>query len=141
MCPLKGFALASCLSLLAWIPPEPASSQAELDAQTRALLLEAAIESAAQQMKLQLPIALDDITTLFDVSANASTIHQWIRIDNRYSDAEMEKFPEVTRAILLERVCNSSMSGLLEVGGSYHFHYLDQDNADLASVLIEPADC
>lgn len=103
--------------------------------------LAAGLAAAAREINAQVPVELDEMTTL--VSANASgadlTYTNRISVDAVEVDANFE---ELQRDVLKELVCgNEDMMVTINHGGSFTYEYIDPNGKPVASIGISKPDC
>jgi hypothetical protein len=104
--------------------------------------IEKAQEFAAAEFRKQLPVKVDEYTTLQNVfSAGATLIYHYILSANS-SDIEKQSFTSEMTGKLNGNVCgNNEMSKVIKAGGSYVYQYVSQDGVSVAEIKFDKQSC
>ena len=92
---------------------------------------------------LELPIMVDDITQLTNVSAEKSKlIYQYVIINSKSDDLQKSHFIQKIQKIITPKVCsNKRLIIHLKEGISYVYSYSDKDNNYVGDFIVTPSDC
>ena len=97
---------------------------------------------AAAEVRKQLPIQIDEITTLQTVfSAGKTGIYQY-RLSLIRGDIDVDYFIAKMRENLRNNVCQQKqMKYILDEGGDYKYVYMSSDGLLIGEITITPSDC
>jgi hypothetical protein len=104
-------------------------------------VLEKAQEMAAQEIRKQAPIQIDEITTLQSAHSVGKTLIYNHRLSLRKSDIN-DNFVAEMRKSLKHNVCqNKGMRITLNIGGEFTYIYLSLDGLLIGEIKITSSDC
>jgi hypothetical protein len=111
-----------------------------LQGQSRGVV-EMAQEAAAKELREQLPMRIDDLTTLERVmSAGSALIYQY-RVDFTERDIDNSWHAKM-KSMLAANVCRQSdMRVALKDGASYQYTYIGNDGFMIAEFVVTGSDC
>lgn len=91
---------------------------------------------AAQNANKQVPIKLDDATTLIAVTAVGTSVVYNHRLSAPSADIDRSALAQALEPNILRGVCSTqSMLDVMKIGGAYHYRYLSSDNIQVAEAL------
>ena len=97
---------------------------------------------AAAEARKQLPMRIDEITTLQSVlSAGKALIYNY-RMSLKKSDLDTNKFIAEMKKTSVHNVCQQKqMKSILNLGGVYKYVYMGADGLIIGEITIALADC
>ena len=97
---------------------------------------------AAEEIRKQLPMRIDEITTLQSVlSAGKALIYNY-RMSLKKSDLDTNEFIAKMTENLAHNVCQQKqMRNILNLGGNYKYVYMGADGLLIGDITITLADC
>ena len=96
---------------------------------------------AAQEIRKQAPIQIDEITTLQSAHSVGKTLIYNYRLSLRKSDIN-DNFVAEMRKSLKHNVCqNKGMRITLNIGGEFTYIYLSLDGLLIGEIKITSSDC
>lgn len=105
-------------------------------------VIEKAAEMAAVELRKQLPIQIDEITTLQTVVSAGKTLIYHHRLSLKKSDVDIDYFIAKMRENLKNNVCQQKqMKSILDKGGNYAYSYLSADGLFIGEITITSSDC
>ena len=105
-------------------------------------VIEKAVEMAAVELRKQLPIQIDEITTLQTVISVGKTLIYQYRLSRKKSDIDIDYFIENKRENLSSNVCQQNgMKSILDKGGKFTYSYLSSDGLYIGEIKVTLSDC
>lgn len=105
-------------------------------------VIEKAVEMAAVEIRKQLPIQIDEITTLQTVMSAGKTLIYTYRLSRKKSDMDIDYFIANKRENLKSNVCQQKgMKSILDKGGNFTYSYLSSDGLYIGEITITLSDC
>lgn len=104
--------------------------------------VEKAQEIAAEQIRKQLPIQVDEVTTLYNVMVSGRALIYQYRM-KRYKDRiDLDNFHSEMLAMLKYNVCNEKgMRWGIDNGGSFVYYYIGLDGLLIDEITINSSSC
>ena len=101
-------------------------------------VIEKALELAAKEAVKQLPIQVNENTTLWTVVSSGKTLIYHHRLSLNKSEVDFEKMRENIR----NNVCQQKdMKYVLDQGGNYAYSYMSSDGLLVGEITITLSDC
>jgi hypothetical protein len=105
-------------------------------------IVKEAQRQAAKEWQQQLPIKVDDATTLQNVLSAGATLIYHYRLDFSKSDIDVNDFHNKMSQNLKANVCqNKNMKYIIDYGGSYNYVYLGKDGIVIDDILMNSKSC
>lgn len=103
--------------------------------------IETAQAAAATELRSQLPIRVDDSTTLESVMSAGTTLVYQYRVDFSETDVDTT-WHQNMKKMLARNVCNQSdMRYTLDNGARYQYIYFGNDGIMIADFVVTGSDC
>lgn len=104
--------------------------------------IEKAQEFAAAELRKQLPMKVDEYTTLQNALSSGKTLVYHYVIAADAIDVDNQSFRTEVNEILNKNVCGSEgMLKVIRAGGSYVYQYVSQDGASIAQFRFDKETC
>ncbi len=104
--------------------------------------LESALVKTSKEINKKAPYAVDDITILEESSAYGKRLSYYYKINTKISDTMAAGFEKKMKAILRKQVCEKKeMISILRSGGSFLYHYKDNENSIVLIEILTYNDC
>jgi hypothetical protein len=103
--------------------------------------VEVAQEAAAQELRKQLPMRIDDLTTLERVmSAGTALIYQY-RVEFTGNEVDVAWHQEMKKTLAANVCEQADMKFALDNGAKYEYSYFGSDGLMIADFVITGSDC
>lgn len=103
--------------------------------------VEMAQAAAANELRAQLPMRIDDLTTLERVMSAGTTLIYQYRVDFTESDVDTAWYQSM-KNMLATNVCKQSdMRYALGSGARYQYSYIGNDGVMIADFVVTEVDC
>ena len=103
--------------------------------------VEAAQAYAAEEMRKQLPMRIDEVTTLQSVLSMGKSLIYNYRIELIKDDIN-NNFLQKQTGLLRQNVCGQkAMAKVIKLGRSYRYLYMSKDGLSLGSIEISKKSC
>jgi hypothetical protein len=104
--------------------------------------IERAQEVAAEELRKQLPMKVDSVTTLQSVISFKKTILYSYVVDIDFDQINSSDFiNEVSRRVVYNACSTKEMKEIISLGGSYRYSYVSKDGFKLGELAVERKDC
>ncbi len=104
--------------------------------------VEKAQEMAAEQIRKQLPIQVDEGTTLYNVMVSGKTLIYQYRMKRYKNRIDLDSFHSEMVAMLKHNVCNEKgMRWGIDNGGSFVYYYIGLDGLLIDEITINSSSC
>lgn len=104
--------------------------------------IERAQEAAARELRKQLPMKVDDVTTLQDVSSVGKTLIYEYKLFMSSGMVDKGEFRSTMRAQLVNNACQKEeMKSKIDGGAMYTYKFLGIDGSIIATIKISASDC
>ena len=101
-----------------------------------------ALELAVTEVRKQVPMKVNEMTTLEDVSSIGEVFQYHYRLEFSEKDIGVDEFRTAMTQTLRESVCsNEDMRMIMEDGGSYEYIYKGLDGVLIDTIIINVAMC
>ena len=115
-------AVDACLT-----PAEQRLSIDQTDAATRRRMLSCILATSAGQIRTQLPVRVDELTELTEISSSGPVLTYTYRISRRASELPPNA-PQILETSTRTNVCaQPSMVQTIAIGGAYVYRWTDRD--------------
>lgn len=97
---------------------------------------------AARELRKQLPMQIDETTTLQSALGVGKTLIYYYRISQEKSAIDNDSFIVETRETLRQDICQKKPTrSILNIGGLYNYVYLSSDGFMIGEITIKSSDC
>ena len=104
--------------------------------------IERAQEVAAKELRKQLPMKVDSVTTLQSVLSFKKTIIYSYIIDIDFDQIDSSDFISKVSKRVIHNVCSTrEMKQMIYLGGSYRYSYMSKDGFKLGELSVERKHC
>jgi hypothetical protein len=104
--------------------------------------IERAQEVAAKELRKQLPLKVDSVTTLQSVLSFKKTIIYSYIIDIDFDQIDSSDFiREVSKHVIYNACSTKEMKEMIYLGGSYRYSYMSKDGFKIGELSVERKDC
>jgi hypothetical protein len=98
--------------------------------------------AAANLMSKQLPVRIDDVTTVQSVVSVDKTIIYRYSVALNFNDIDRDAMMKKVRTTTTHNVCNQEkMVSAMKYGGSYRYIYVAEDGRMIGDIKLTAADC
>lgn len=105
-------------------------------------LLEQGQAEAAAELRKQLPMQIDDVTTLQNVISMGTTLAYHYNIAANKADIDMNLFTEQMQKQLKTNTCEQKdMANTIKYGGKYTYMYMSADGLRLGQFTFGKEEC
>ncbi len=104
--------------------------------------IEKAQEKVAASIRRQLPMKVDEATTLQNVVSVGTNLTYHYIISQNLSDIDIENFKDNMNTHLKHNICdNEVMSKSIKAGAIYLYQYVSQDGLSIAGMKLDKKAC
>ena len=105
------------------------------------VVLRSALKQAEGNLKKQLPVKVDEITTLENVTHAEKDLIFDYKIHRMYSLVQEKEFATSAKKMMTNHMCTTKMNEILKMGGAYNIRYKDASNKPFANLRIDRRNC
>jgi hypothetical protein len=104
--------------------------------------IEKAQELAAKHLRKQLPLKVDEITTMQNVVSVGKNLTYFYTMDRKKSDPSLSQFIRKMTPNIIKNVCGQKDMALsIKYGGSFTYSYMGSDGLSIGSIKISKKEC
>ena len=104
--------------------------------------VERAVKHAVHELRNQLPMQVDEATTLLRVASAGKALIYHYRLSSAKRDMDLTHFHAIMASDLISNVCqHEDMRYMMEMGANYRYVYMSADGLLIDEITIRASDC